>query len=374
MRMRSRQRRIQLFDPLYAIALVLILLLAACSKGPESTVVSSATPEAPEPLLPKVRAARENLLKFYLKTFAGMIKSGNYNRELPIVRLDHYAHRLWVPERDPTYDEAVKTLAAMVEFREADIHDGSTGTTTTLHVAFFGDNHQLHRDQYAMIMSETKLDQIGAASLADFVRGAKLDYGAGVLTRRIDQPWSAILMSTNSSAGESWMTARGRRISADDVLRDTVAAPFFPDDRYKFACYDYHTVYALAAAVGAGYPAYKEVARARLKDAFARADRVCADSIKQGDGMEEIVGRIKLNGHLVEAFFRGWGTVYTLDEFRPDVTRAVQGLLDDSEKISDLAVYQGPPDIFIAVPHAIHGLGMANSLLGASTAPMPRSN
>lgn len=343
-----------------AVCFLLPLMIFASSCGNEPVPTPPVQPKLQaDPLTEKAAAARKNLATFYLNTFGPMIRSGHYDRELPVARLDHYAHRLWVPDRDWTYDEALKTLAPLAQHGDLEIKR-TPSESYTARVAYFTDNHQLHRDQYAMIASEMKIGAFGDIPIKRFVTGAMIGYGTKLLTSRVDHPWTVILLSTNLPPAEIWQNGNGELVRVDGVIRGMIDAPFFPPERHELACYDYHTVYALAAAVRAGYSEFADEARFRMRQAFDRGARVCGESFMANpESMEAIVGRIKLNGHLVEAYFRGGYEIFPKGAFRADVERSVNELLRDSEKLRDLNLYEGPPDVFVAVPHAIHGLDLA---------------
>jgi len=107
--------------------------------------------------------------------------------------------------------------------------------------------------------------------------------------------------------------------------------------------------------VRAGYSDFQDAALAHLRKDISQAKETCEVSTKRGDAMPEIILRLKLNGHLLEAILRGGDKVFPLSEFGADVDRIVDEIKKDSERIGNLKVYQGPPDIFTVVPHAIHG-------------------
>lgn len=330
----------------------LLLFALGCGQPPAPKTA------APDPLFEQAQEARSILTAFYLRTFGGMIRSGHYDRELPVARLDHFAHRLWIPDRDWTYDEAIKQLSAVVQNGELDIKDGEQ-VRGTVAAAFFRDDAQLHRDQYAMIASEMGMKDLAGAPLERYLNAAMIGYGTKAFTVREDHPWTVTLLATRLSPDQAWRNANGKSLKVKDVVGAMVVAPFFPADRHDLACFDYHTVYALAAAVRAGHTEFADHAGSLMRQAFDRGESVCARYFAEdSNSMDAVVGRIKLNGHMIEAYYRGGEMVFDPKLFRANIERAVEQLLEDSKRLRDVEVYEGPPDVFIAVPHAIHGLDL----------------
>lgn len=339
-----------------APALALLVLVSACAR---STSDGASDPAARRAHLAKrVDEARRNLAQFYMTCFPVMIEGEVFKSELPVTQYDFFAHRLWVPERDASYETALGALGAQVGVIEIE-EVAADGTKHARRAARFLDEDQLHRDQYAMILSEMGIERLGPATLAEFLAAAEADYGAFALSGRTDHPWSAALLATHHTADQKWKSATGKRIDVGEVYDQMLGAPFLPHDRDQFACYDFHTVYALAAATASGHEQYAPAAREMMSEALSHAGEVCAASRERGDEMEEIIGRIKLNGHLLEAFFRAPAAQMPLEDFEGEIGEVVDGLVRDSAKIRLLIIYEGPPNIFVAVPHAIHGLDLA---------------
>jgi hypothetical protein len=206
-------------------------------------------------------------------------------------------------------------------------------------------------------MAEMRMSDLGGIPLEHFVRGAMAGYGTTIFTKRTDHPWSGTLLGSAVGKGDRWTNAMGKPLTSESVVREMLDAPFFPAERPELACYDFHTVYAATAAVRAGHTIFQEEARKKMRDAFERAETFCS-RLAQGDGMEAVVSRIKLYGHAVEAYFRG-GEALAGEEFRPYAEHAIAELLRDSKQFRDLTKYEGPPEVFIAIPHAVHGLDLA---------------
>lgn len=339
-----------------ASALALIALVSACTRSMSD---GASDPAARRTHLAKrVAEARRNLAQFYMTCFPVMIEGEAFSSELPVTRFDYFAHRLWVPDRDASYEAALRALAAQVSVIEIE-EVATDGTKYARRAARFVDEDQLHRDQYAMILSEMGIERLGPATLAEFLAAAEADYGAFVLSGRTDHPWSAALLATHHAADEKWKSATGKRIDVGEVFDQMLGAPFLPHDRDEFACYDFHTVYALAAATASGHEQYAPATRRMMSEALSHAGGICAASLERGDEMEEIIGRIKLNGHLLEAFFRARAADMPLEDYEDEIGEVVEGLVRDSAKIRLLIIYEGPPNIFVSVPHAIHGLDLA---------------
>ncbi len=339
-----------------ASTLALVILASSCARGSSQRATDPAVRRAH--LAERVAEARRNLAQFYLTSFPVMIEGEVFASELPVTQFDYFAHRLWVPDRDASYEAAIGALAAQVGVIEIEEIAGD-GSKHARRAARFLDEDQLHRDQYAMILSEMGIERLGPATLAEFLAAAEADYGAFVLSGRKDHPWSAALLATHHGTDQKWKSATGKRIDVGEVFDQMLGAPFLPHDRDEFACYDFHTVYALAAATASGHEQYAPAARRMMSEALSQAGGVCAASLGRGDEMDEIIGRIKLNGHLLEAFFRAPEADMPLEDFEDEIGDVVDGLVRDSEQIRLLIIYEGPPNIFVAVPHAIHGLDLA---------------
>ena len=77
-------------------------------------------------------------------------------------------------------------------------------------------------------------------------------------------------------------------------------------------------------------------------------------------------GRLKLNGHLLEAGFRLTDVSRIGEDLAGYVDSALEQMIHDSEILRGLEVYEGPPDVFTSVPHAIHGLDLTIAGLSAA--------
>jgi len=223
----SRRIRFSTFA-MVAASFAAYCLLFACSpendksvKGNETSSRSASEgPEAADRLT-RIRAARANLVRFYMRTFPALIKSGYYDKELQITRPDHYAHRMWVREVDSTLDETLKTLEKLAIEKDVQSPQPSKEAPAKIvRIAYFKDENQLHRDHYAMYLGESGRKALGKIPISEFVAGAQLDYGVKSLSKRNDLAWTATLLATHVPPGGAWLNSGGQQVDVPRVLQD----------------------------------------------------------------------------------------------------------------------------------------------------------
>lgn len=325
---------------------------------PKFSLKASPTPEPSPPptdFLGKARAARADLADFYLRTFRALIGSGYYEKEVAIAGVNQFAHRLWVPDDDETRGKALKTLEAGLALAEIELRDAE-GNPRAMHAAYFPDSIQIHRDQYAMILSETGVRTLGPAKLEQFVLAACADFGANALSARPDIPWTLTLLAANLRPGREWTNAKGEKLTMRGLIDEAKAATA---PAGAMSCYEFHIAYALSAAAASGHRAAAAPARERVAAALARAEPLFQGDAETDASIEAVLGRVKFGGHALEAFFRADETTLPFAPFRDLLETILDGLARDARTLRDLKYYNGSPEIMVAAPHAIHGLDLA---------------
>lgn len=349
--------------------------LAACSKGgakedrwiqDAALLARSALSPTPEPvtdaLLSAAVDARGRLADFYLKMFPSLIQSGFYDTQPASLQANHFAHRLLVRDADPTRAEAARWLAGKVQIGDVLVRKGAI--SVPLRTAWFPDDIQLHRDEYAAIMSEMGVNKIGEATLQDLLQGARLDFGYWKQSKRADLPWTMTLMAKNGARNGSFRNAEGASFTLAKIAMGMAAGNIPEDARAEFSTYDFQMVYSMTAATAEGFSMFLPATKELLNQAFERAATLnAADRIRRATN-QELVGRINVNGHLVEAFFRGRDEDFPLADHRLHLEPMIVNLLADARELAKSVRYEGTPEAFVAVPHAIHGLDMAIARLG----------
>lgn len=359
------------------VALVGAMTLCACS-AEEKPIEPPSAPAAevkapiptplptPEAIVPSftpdlsaVRECRDGLLNFYLRTYDSLLKSDVFRQEMEITRYDQLAHRMWVPETTTSRQVSLEALIKIVRAENL-----GTAKATKLTFPFFSDAHQYHRDQYSMIFSEMGLEDIGGFPLGQFALTAAWDWNHRRFSVRDDLPWTITLLSRYIPPGTPMRNGNGDMYTLDDLLKKVIAEPRAIAPENPTACYNGHVIYAVAAAVAAGYEEYRGDANRLLAAEIARAKEVCEPM----QGVTRTAARVKLYGHLIEALYRGGERVFRIADYQNDLTFMIEALREEATGLRGAPKYEGPFDILTAAPHSIHGLDL---LLAAYPAETP---
>lgn len=335
-------------------------------------LVATAGAEAPD-ALGQAREARGDLADFYLRTFEANLQGNFYEKERQVVLLNHLAHRLWVPDPGRVHDLALKQLTEAVQTGEITAAPETpsavpdAATTQAIPLAFFPDELQVHRDQYAMILSEMGIDRLGDHNLSAFIHAARGGAGARLLSELPDLAWTVALLARHTRPGEAWQNFDGETLDLPALVEQMKAIDVRVDPDDVFSCYRYHELYALAAAVDAGYEEFREEFLRKRSEALEHALAVVRASQERGDLSEELSGRSRITGHLLEAWYRAPDAAEPTARETEGLGELIEVLAADAARLADLAVYLGPPDVFVNIPHAIHGLDLYLAAAEAGT-------
>jgi hypothetical protein len=321
-----------------------------------------------EARLERARSAREALARFYLPRFAEFINSGGYDAQRPVTRINHFANRLWVAERDWTYDRALDELRGVVQAKIMSL-DRPGEEPREARLAHFRDEHQIFRDHYAMIMTEMFIDKLVDIPIQDFITSVRVEYASRNMSIHRHHPWTVTALTTTTPPQVRWPTASGKTYSGTEAIKLLLVEPFLPKSRDRFDFYDYARVYALGAAYESGYKQFDDSTRLLMRQLFEHAERVNTESRARGDKIEEVVGRIGVNGSLLAAYYRAGVELYPPAEYENHVDRALEGLARDAGILGETGAASFPVNAFEVLPQAIHGLDLALKRLNAPASP-----
>ncbi|MBI1785775.1 hypothetical protein HYR69_11580, partial [Candidatus Sumerlaeota bacterium] len=184
----------------------------------------------------------------------------------------------------------------------------------------------------------------------------------GVLNTGAALPWTLTLVGRWFPIEQRTKNLAGKEIGLDDLVKELLAEPFLSPARGRFDEYDYQGIYALAVVTSRGVAQYEPEARKRMRAALDHWEKIDAESNGGPDAAGEAAGRVKINGILLGALFRGKPDLFPVTEFGADAQRLVEHLARDHQQyLMPLGADQS--GILTSIPIAIHGLDLAEKAL-----------